>query len=825
MRVRRSGHLPFSALVALGLALTSSRALADEPNGARLVRILGDRALPTLSNGAGISAFVRTKNASALGLRAFGDDVGALRGTPSDLAAFAASHPDLSLEVSPPLHLLMDRAKGVTHADQVQSVRGLRGEGVIVGIVDSGLNVAHPDFRNADGTTRIKWYLDLSRPPIGLHPELEAQFKVTGTSGDLGAVLNAADINGALAVKATVPTDLVGHGTHVAGIAAAGEISPYSGMAPKADLIVVQATREDNSVDPLDMVNGSKFVFDRAAETGQPAVVNLSLGSDFGPHDGTFSWEVALAALVGPTHPGRSIVVAAGNTGSIAEFPVHASVHVTEGATYYVPMDGGRAKNGNVTVWVALRQGADLTVGLIGPAGTIIPQTEKGEQFGRNVLTTGPNGETIDKYNSGVIFGDGRSKNLVPKNSSGAVVVMSGQFRAGRYYIALEGKGDAELYLQAGGDVAGFGFSSAVREGTVNLPATHPDIISVGCTVGRDHWSSIAGVSVTFGIPILDAFGGRVREGSVAPHEGDVCWFSSAGPNLNGVPKPEIGAPGGSIISAMSEDASPSSRRSVFYTTSCPARGAAIADFRCLQIDETHAILSGTSMSSPMVAGAVALFLQADPTLTQAEITMLLQAGAHPFRGDARYEGHGGPGELDLVGSLTALAAYRSGTHEGAPVFEKSWVSLAGEVALASGSVPFDVIYELRTADGSPADLVAGDGLVPDVRIDGESLDVGRATRKGPGVWQLSIHVPEASGGKLLRVGAKINGASVVPEKQVPIATDNWTAFYTTRAFGGCAVGSRAMSSTDSTPASSTPWTLFGAMLGLALVRRRLRRA
>jgi len=214
-----------------------------------------------------------------------------------------------------------------------------------------------------------------------------------------------------------------------------------------------------------------------------------------------------------------------------------------------------------------------------------------------------------------------------------------------------------------------------------------------------------------------------------------------------------------------------------------------------------------------MVAGAIALFLQADPTLTQSEIAMLLQAGAHHFRGASPYEGQAGVGELDVENSLVALRAYRAGAREGTPVLGKSWVALSAESARASRSIPLTAVFELRTEDGQPADLVPGDALVADVRVDGEPLEVARPFRKGPGVWQLGITVPEGSGGRILRVSATMNGSPIVPAKEIPIATDAWTARYPSTARGGCTLAS-----------SSTDPLGFSSLLGVALILVRRRR-
>src|SRR6185295_9524152 len=97
-------------------------------------------------------------------------------------------------------------------------------------------------------------------------------------------------------------------------------------------------------------------------------------------------------------------------------------------------------------------------------------------------------GKNGDGYNAGVINGNSATQSTIPEGTHGAVVVWNGAWPKGRYFITLEGSGTADLYLQATGDV-GLGtlrpasFSAGVREGTVTLPATHPGILAVGCTV------------------------------------------------------------------------------------------------------------------------------------------------------------------------------------------------------------------------------------------------------------------------------------------------------------------------------------------------------
>jgi subtilisin family serine protease len=819
-------------------AVSPSFGRIRSPIGTAYLDVLGNRAAPLLATKGKIGALValpKGATATDFGLSPVAPGIGRLRGDASALHAFSELHPDLRMEVVPPLHLLNDRVGLWTRATLARNTLGADGRGTLVGVADTGLDVTHPDFRNEDGTTRVAWLLDLSAQPGGVHKDLEDKFGIKDSkSGQLvtGLVLSSIDIDlmldriknkecdettGAICA----PTDDVGHGTHVMGIAAARGANGYGGVAPKADLIAVRVASGDSIQEDL-LVTGVQFMFDRADNMKKPLVANLSLGSDFGPHDGTFLWEQAIASYVGPDHPGHAIVAAAGNSGSIAEMPIHQTVYVSESTPMLVPIRTKGADNGQVQVWITLRQGADLKIGLDGPDGSWIAPVEKGHQNAKNT----------NEYNAGIIYGSNLEGSAIPAGSNGAVVIWAGAWPSGVYNIRLEGKGIAELYLEGLGDV-GIGttkpavFASAVREGTINLPATHPSIIGVGCTISRASWSSISGAKVGLRIPVLDKEGGLPIRRAITPQpetstfrdviEGEVCNFSSTGPTAAGVPKPEIAAPGAMVISAMSRDAQPGKPSSVFTSSVCPPNKDGVDDKKCLQIDEGHGVAEGTSMSSPVVAGVIALLFQQDPTLTQDQIVGLLQAGAHRYRASTPFDDYGGPGEVDVIGALDALNQMKVPALH-LPSLDQSWIALSSDWVAADASTPLTAVVELRTADGAHrGDLFDANRLQARVLIDGEEVSPPPTmVRRAPGVWFYSFTPRKGLGGSKATFGATFDGAPIVAPKTLPVAPDRWTALYPSHAMGsGCDVGR-----SNSGPASTGIFGVF-ALFGLALILRR----
>ncbi len=829
------------AVAPLGVSSVNKRASAadapvrrgDPVNGLRWVRALGPRAeemlAPVSHQIAGLVRLPPGKTAADLGLQPVTDTCARIRGSREQVLAFGDAHPDLGVEVAPPLKLLLDSAGRWTRALSAHAA-GVDGRGAMVGIADTGLDVTHPDFRNADGTTRVAWMLDLSLAPAGLHPDLEAKYSIRNNKGAaiLGAVLSRADIDAILASNGEAPIDVIGHGSHVTGIAAGNGHAGTNvnvGMAPGADIVSVRLTRTSaEAIENDDLVRAIQFMFEVADADKKPLVANVSLGSDFGSHDGNMAWEQVIASYVGPGHPGHALVAAAGNSGSVADLPIHQIVRASKGSRMRVPVSAGQTKvGGTVRVWAALPPTTHVEIGLESSDGAtwIEPQSE-GASLG---LSYG-------KTNVSIVYGEGAKDSEVPKGARGAIVAWTGLYPKGNYNITLDGEGLVDLYLETYGEAStnSTGFVEGMREGTINLPATNPGVIGVGCTVNKVAWKSFYGQSeVAFRVPNLDAVGGRVTTNTKALFRafepGEVCYFSSAGPNVNGVPKPEISAPGGVVGSSMSAQAPPGSRDSIFTNSGCPKGQDGKPDFKCYQIDATHAISAGTSMASPMVAGVIALLFQKDPTLTQDKIVAVLQGGAHPFRGAAPFDDQSGPGELDAVGALDALAKMQAPVNV-LPELAGSWLTLSSGFLAADGALPMTAIVELRTANGERADFFDRGRLAPVVRVGGIDVAPTSLVRKGPGVWSFQFTAPPGYGGTFATVGATFDGKPIVASKRVAVATDPWNARYASAARGGsCAVTHiDAPGPFGAGGAGAAEGGILGISVALACRRRRQRR-
>lgn len=692
--------------------------------------------------------------------------VGVIHLTPTELDAFAAAYPELSPKYSPPLRPLLDRSTEWTRAASYRNDTGVDGSGVAVGIVDTGVDIMHPDFRDESGKTRIAWMMTLEEPR-GVHADLETLFHCNQINQQPCAIYSADDINAILQNgQEHALHDPAGHGTHVASIAA-GNGGPmlkqalrFVGVAPGASLIVASPTAPGEGFFDTNILNAVSFIFNRAEAMNMPASVNLSIGGDFGPHDGTSTLERGLANMVGDDKPGRAIVLAGGNSGTLyhlAEgsepYGVHTEAHVAQNAETRVPMLSAGAKNGKGYVWITFRLGDEVSVGLEGPGGEAwIALTEPGTD----------RGYYGEKITAGVINNTRDGKAPIEAGSNSAVVYWEGEWdHPGDFTILLKGRGDAQLWVTGLGDASpdnglGILFQKAIKQGTITVPASHPSLLAVGCMMNRISWSPYTGPSIK-----LTKVGDLVELEEDSP-----CYFSSAGPTPLGVMKPEIAAPGGFVVGAMSAEADPRANPGgLFDTSGCPDPLTP-----CFVVDDYHAVTAGSSMASPHVAGAAALLFAVNPKLTQAQVIDILQAGARYPTGKVPYETQIGAGTLDLDGALQALALEEPSTVE--PSVEKSWYVLSSAYARPDPTWPVWGTVELRRPDGSIASGLSGTKL--ELKVGG-GLVAQPLVKVRHGLFRFAVAGDRGTGGSSMTVEVLYDGQSL-GARTLAIGTDVWTA-------------------------------------------------
>lgn len=349
---------------------------------------------------------------------------------------------------------------------------GLFGEGVIVGIADSGIDFTHEAFRNQDGTTRILNLWDQTNDRI----------------------YNAEEINEAL--KSENPYELVnsvdysGHGTHVAGIAAgnfAENKNDNLGIATKSSLIIVKLALAGERSFPrtTQLMEAVDYMIKVAESYKMPLAMNLSFGNSYGSHDGTSLLSTYLDSMA----DGRrvSICVGAGNEGDSAG---HAGGYAFEPTDVEVQVSRFQ-KAFSIQLWKNFSD--EFRVQIIAPSGFVIDVPE--------IYNRAQKYET-DETNVYVFYGTPKPYTQYQEIYF-ELVPVSNYVKSGIWTIRLTPenivKGRYDMWLPAGGIInENTSFLRPDPDITLTVPSTSSKVISVGAyNSSNDVMASFSGRGFT----------------------------------------------------------------------------------------------------------------------------------------------------------------------------------------------------------------------------------------------------------------------------------------------------------------------------------------
>lgn len=507
------------------------------------------------------------------------------------------------IEASRPMQDELDRSREECRVDRLHDANpAVRGDGVVVGIVDGGIDYIHPDFRNGDGSTRILHLWDQGESSSGggvpfgreySRAEIDAALKELEDGGDPFALVPHRD-RGA-------------HGTHVAGIACGNGRGDGDlvGMAPAADLIVVVPAKEGGITlaRSVRVFEAFRYIIDRAG--GRPVAINQSQGMNGGGHSGETVLETGLDLLA--REPGVAIVKSAGNE---QQQMIHAGGEIEPGETVKLRLqvEGNNRLADILELW---QDGDDeLSVAVQPPGSGRLPFVSAGDF--REQTTAAGNRVEIESDLDADDTGDTRTTIILTRGDASFI-------QPGRWRLHLRGdrvaRGRFDVWIERtgrSGALAGeqtrFRRRSNDPTRTISTPGTARRIITAGSYVTR-------------------------RDGSSASR-GRISLFSSRGPTRYGLRKPEIAAPGELILSARSRDA---------------RDGAGL-----------HILNRGTSMAAPHVAGAAALVLEVRPELTCEQVKQVLTATARRHgAAAAALDNTWGSGRLDAEAAVELARAVR----------------------------------------------------------------------------------------------------------------------------------------------------------------------
>lgn len=539
------------------------------------------------------------------------------------------------IQTSQTVKFQMDSARVATRVDDVQAAKDpietpFLGKGVLVGVIDGGVDFTHPDFYTSDRETlRIK--------------RVWVQGDNSGTAPENFGYGSEYKTPESITTKGT-DYSYFSHGSHVMGIAAGADTinNPYYGVAREADL----AFSTFESID-AGITDAIKYIYDYADEQEIPAVINMSLGTEMGPHDGTSLRDIMADEMAGE---GRILVGAAGNNGLV-------DMHISK--TFTLEDD-------------TLFAGVAFLEGFSG-VGEIQVWGDEGKSFKINVCT-------VDKETMRPVY---KSRTFdASKSFSGSITLQkpfdqsSGFFSIVTQTSPLNNKPMAHLQLgideykpnkvigliiigEPGTTVHAWANENYCcfkqflpnmdipdnKFGVCEIGGTGKKIITVASYSTKTEIKALNGDVINSGFPIYD----------IAP-------YSNHGPSTDGRMKPDIAAPGSYIISAFNSFES----NNISRVSKGTWNGK----------DYFYGVYQGTSMASPHVAGIIATWLQAYPKLTPDMIREVLSETAvkDAYTGDDN-NNTWGYGKIDAYNGLVyILKKYTSQTDIISKNINNSWI-------------------------------------------------------------------------------------------------------------------------------------------------------
>ena len=405
-------------------------------------------------------------------------------------------------------------------------VSGLTGRGILVGIVDSGIDFFHPDFRTEDGSSRILSLWDQSIP--GNPPEGYV----------IGTEYTKEEINKALALgeiqgRRLVPSrDYTGHGTAVLGIAAGnGRASGGAnrGIAYESDLLVVKMKNADKNSFPrtTELMEGVDYLIRQSIRLGKPIVVNISFGNNYGSHKGDSLLETYLDSV---SAMGRNVICTGmGNNGDDA---LHFGGKLENREIQEIELGIGPYEPAlNLQLWKAYED--EIKIYVENPSGIRIGPLE--ERMGAQRWRIG-NTNLLIYYGKPAPYHV--TQEIYFEFLPDALYVDSGVWK-----LVLQGinvkNGDYFLWLPGGKTLnPGTGFYLPRVQGTLTIPATARRLISVGAYDSRllsyAAFSGRGSSELPYGKPDLTAPGVSITAPRTGGDYGSYTGTSFAVPFVSG---------------------------------------------------------------------------------------------------------------------------------------------------------------------------------------------------------------------------------------------------------------------------------------------------
>ncbi len=513
------------------------------------------------------------------------------------------------------------------HAGGGDLPRAMQGQGVLLAMIDDGIEWRHPDFLNADSSSRIMYLWD----------QLSSDARYAEGYFGYGASWDSTDLNRHQC------THVVGdHGSHVMGIAGGNGLASgqFVGIAPKADIACVKVKNQGFL---SNFVDGLHYLYRMADTMGQACVINSSVGAYQSGHDSKDLYAQLVANML-RAKSGRALVQAAGNAREYA-FHLGGSLQNETAKTWFRKPTGSYYTTFSIYADTADFKNIDFSLQLINPnshlvqAQTAIYNVVQDFVFSgsiaqkQQILFYDANGRpvrlfiTVDQY----------------ENAYQIQIKIGSYYYNGDWQLTTSGSGQYDIWSKP--SLTGtatilsninipFYLNPDNRQSIVGFWTTLEEVITVGSYQNRDF-------QLTYHGDTSDLRTANFPKLGISP-------FSSLGPTRTGVQKPDITASGGQVLSAFGLGTLQQYR---------------LMHNNRLNADGWHVVNRGTSMSAPMVAGAVALYLECQRSADYSEIKQALQRSAkidaYVFRESMSLPNiHWGYGKLDVSNLVKSCLVY-----------------------------------------------------------------------------------------------------------------------------------------------------------------------
>jgi subtilisin family serine protease len=510
--------------------------------------------------------------------------------------------------------------------------QGYDGRGVVMAFFDSGIEFNHGDFKKEDGTTRIRYLWDQALSSGGTEPE---EFGY-GQEWDSTAIDNGECTHFEWA-------GYFGHGSNVAGIGAGNglAINNFVGVAPGSDIISVSILFDANFL--LNVADATKYAFDKAAAMGKPCVINASLGTYFGSHDGRDLPAQLIAALIDEQN-GRSFVCAAGNAAAI-KFHLGYEAEADSAFTWFYYSAFQQAVFHQW--WIEKQEAAGFNFAI--GADLTNPYTYLGRTKYYNLET---DFNYVNNFASikDTLFDNATRLGIITiaayRYDSSYACDISIKPDLTTYYWRFITQGSGRFDTWSGSTTTGTSDMIQLLPDTLSFPDIQryrlPDnnqtiVSSFSCSD-----KTITVGNYTNRNQYLDYYGDLQSSTDVV---GALAVSSSYGPTRDGRVKPELTAPGNNTLTTGQ-----------FYTLN----GLILYQPWKVAPGGMHNRNGGTSMASPVVAGIAALYLQKKPEANWKEVkdAIVLSAKKDSLTGFNLPDNKWGFGKANAFDAITMEIVY-----------------------------------------------------------------------------------------------------------------------------------------------------------------------